>query len=65
MCAKPNFQYFKVFNEDVVAVNFRKTNIVLNRPIYAGFCILDLAKLLMFKFHYDFVKSAYGDKASL
>ena len=65
MCAKPNFQYFKIFNKDMVAVNLRKTNIVLNHPIYARFCILDLAKLLMFQFHYNFVKSAYGDKASL
>ena len=46
-------------------MNLRKTNIVLNRPIYAGFCILDLAKLLMFQFHYDFVKSTYGEKAQL
>ncbi|XP_061191773.1 uncharacterized protein LOC133200019 [Saccostrea echinata] len=65
VCAKPNFQSFKIFNEDLVAVNLRKNNIVLNRPIYAGFCILDLAKLLMFEFHYDFVKSTYGEKASL
>ena len=63
--AKPNFQSFKIFNKDLVAVNLRKTNIVLNRPIYAGFCILDLAKLLMFQFHYDFVKSTYGEKAQL
>jgi translation initiation factor IF-1 len=65
VCAKPNFQSFKIFNEDLVAVNLRKSSIVLNRPIYAGFCILDLAKLLMFEFHYDFVKSTYGEKASL
>ncbi|KAK3083783.1 hypothetical protein FSP39_003181 [Pinctada imbricata] len=65
VCAKPNFQSFKIFNEDLVAVNLRKTNIVLNRPIYAGFCILDIAKLFMFQFHYDFVKSKYGNKASL
>lgn len=65
VCAKPNFQFFKIFNEDLVAVNLRKSHIVLDQPIYAGFCILDLAKLLMFQFHYDFVKSTYGDKASL
>lgn len=63
--AKLHFQSCKIFNEDVVAVNLRKSIIVLNRPIYAGFCILHLAKLLMFEFHYDFVKSNYGEKASL
>jgi translation initiation factor IF-1 len=30
VCAKPNFQSFKICNDDLVAVNLRKTNIVLN-----------------------------------
>ena len=41
LSAKPNFERFKIFNKDLVAVNLKKVNIVLNRPIYAGFCILE------------------------
>lgn len=43
----------------------KKTNIVLNRPIYAGFCILDLSKVYMYQFHYDTMKAEYGDNAQL
>lgn len=62
VCAKPNFQSFKICNEDLVAVNMKKTNIVLNRPIYAGFCILDISKVYMYRFHYDIM---YGTRAQL
>ena len=65
LCAKPNFQSFKIFNEDLVAVNLKKVNIVLNRPIYAGFCILDISKTFMYAFHYEYMQAKYGPKARL
>ena len=65
LCDKPNFQNFKIFNKDLVAVNLKKVNIVLNRPIYAGFCILDISKTFMYAYHYDYMKVKYGPKAKL
>ena len=38
---------------------------MLNKPIYAGMCILDLSKLHMYKFHYDVIKAQYGSNAKL
>ena len=39
---------------------------MLNRPIYTGLCVLDLSKVLMYKFHYDYVKEKYpGDDSKL
>lgn len=52
VCAKPNFQSFTTVNEDLVAVNMKKTNVSLNRPIYAECCILDISKMYMYQFHY-------------
>ena len=33
----------------------------MNKPIYVGFCILELSKLLTYQFHYDYVLKTFGD----
>jgi len=65
LCAKPNFQSFKIFNHDLVAVNLKKTNLVFNKPTYVGFSILDISKLFMYRFHYDYMKVKYDERAQL
>ena len=60
LCAKPNFESFKILNEDLVAVNLKKVNIFLNRPIYAGFCILEISKTFMYAFHCDYTRAKFG-----
>ena len=63
--SKPSFINCKIFNEDLVAIHKTKTTSTLNRPAYVGMCILDLSKTLMYDFHYNYIKSKYGDKARL
>ena len=65
LCAKPNFEAVTIFNEDLAAVNLKKTQLFLNRPIYVGFSILDLSKTVMYGFHYNYMKVKYGDCAKL
>ena len=61
---KPNFVEVKIFDEFLIAVKMRKTRVVMNKPIYAGMTTLDLSKLLMFNFHYGYVKKKW-DKVSV
>ena len=53
---KPIFISQKIFDKNFVAVHCVKTVLTLNKPIYIGFCILELSKLLMYRFHYDCFK---------
>ena len=61
----PSFDHFKIFTPDIAAVKRRKLTLCLNRPIFAGFTILELSKVLMYSFHYKYVKEKYGSRAKL
>ena len=51
-----NHHTTKFFTENVLAIEMRKTQILMNKPVYLGLSILDLSKSLMFEFSYDSVK---------
>ena len=60
--SKPNFISQKIFSKNFVAVHKIKPVLTLNIPIYAGFSVSDLSKLLMYKFHYEYIKSKFDAK---
>ena len=37
----------------------------MNKPVYLGLSILELSKILMYEFWYDYVKPKYFEKAKL
>ena len=57
--SKPNFISQKISDKHFIAVHQIKTVLTLNKPIYVGFCILELSKLIMYKFHYDYVMNTF------
>ena len=57
---KPNF-ISQITDKNLVAVHCGKKILSLNKPIYAGFCILELPKLLMYQFHYDYVLKTFDN----
>ena len=60
--SKPNFGSQKIFSKNFVAIHEIKPLLTLNKPIYVGFSILDLSKLLMYEFHYKHIKSKFDAK---
>ena len=65
LAAQPSFKQFKIFHENLVAVERAKVELTLNRPIYVGFAILDLSKMLMYDFHYNYIKRKHPDSMLL
>ena len=63
--ASPLYDGHIIYNEDLAAIKLKKKELVLNKPIYAGMCILDLSKRHMYEFHYDVIKPKYCAKAKL
>ena len=59
------YKSHRIINENCVAVLHKKKEVLLDKPIYVGFSILELSKLHMYKFHYDHIRVKYGDKAKL
>ena len=62
---KPSFVLQKIFSKYFVAIHKIKPVLTLNKPIYVGFSILDLSKLLMYEFHYKYIKSKFDAKLLL
>ena len=42
-----------------------KTRVKMNKPIYLGLSILDISKILMYEFWYDYMKPKYGNRVKL
>ena len=57
--SKPSFVSQKIFSKNLVAIHEIKSVLTLNKPIYVGFSILDLSKLLVYQFRYKYIKSKF------
>ena len=52
--SRPTFVCQKILNKNLVAIHKIKLVLLLNKPIYIGFCALELSKLLIYDWHYNY-----------
>ena len=55
----------KIFDNDLVAIPKSKVTLTLNKPANIPMWVLNLSKVLMYKFHYDYIKNKYGNDSRL
>ena len=60
-----NYHTTTFFTENLLAIKIKKTEILMNKSVCLGISILELSKIIMYKFWYDLVKPKYGEKAKL
>ena len=65
LVSEPNYHTIKWFSENLVAIEMRKTKVKMNKPIYLGMAILDISKIAMYEFWYDYTKPKYDDDGKL
>ena len=47
LVSQPNWHTAKFFTENLLATGMRKTEILMNKPVYLGWSILDLSKTVI------------------
>ena len=65
LVSEPNYHTINLISEDLSIIEMKKTKVKMNKPIYLGLSILEISKILMYKFLYDYMKPKYGNKVKL
>ena len=65
LVSEPNFHTMKLIDDNLAIIKMKKVKVKMNKPIYLGLSILDISKITMYEFWYDFMKSKYGNRAKL
>ena len=65
LASEPNYHTTKWFSENLLAIEMKKTKVKMNKPLYLGYSILEISKILMYEFWYDYMKPKYGDNMKL
>ena len=63
--SKLSYMSQKIFDNNFVAIRKIKLALKLNKPAYIGMCMLELSKVLMYEFYYNYIKNKYGNKSKL
>ena len=58
--SRPTYVTHKIFDKDYATIHEIKPVLILNKPIYVRFNVLELSKWLMYDFHYNFIKKNFN-----
>ena len=56
LISDPSYYTKKFFTENVLAIEMKKTQKIMNKPVYLDLLILDIRKVAMYEFWYDYIK---------
>ena len=65
LVSKPNYHTINLISEDLSIIEMKKTKVKMNKPIYLGLSILEISKILMYEFWYDYMKPKYDNNVKL
>ena len=60
--ARTILSYNKIFSENSLPIEMKKTQTFMNKPVYLVLSISELSKIVMYEFWYDYVKPKYRKK---
>ena len=65
LVSEPNYHTMKLTDDNLAIIEMKKVKVKMKRPIYLGLSIINISKITMYEFWYDFIKSKYESRAKL
>ena len=65
LVSEPNYHTINLISEDLSIIEMKKSKVKMNKPIYLGLSKLEISKILMYEFWYDYMKPKYNDNVKL
>ena len=65
LVSEPNYHTTKWFSEDFLAIKLKNTKVEMNKPVCLGLSIIQIRKILMCEFRYNYIKPKYQNNAKL
>ena len=65
LVSEPNYHSCKKVSDNLMAIEMKKIRVKMTKPLYLGMSILDISKILMYEFWYNYIIPKYGDRAKL
>ena len=59
LVSEPSYHTTNFFSENLLAIEMKRTQIYMNKLVYLALSILEISKIIMYKFWYDYVKPKY------
>ena len=65
LVSQHNFYSSKWFSKNLLAIEMKKVKVKMTKPIYLGMLIIDISKIPMHEFWYDYLKPKYKENLQL
>ena len=65
LVSEPNYHSISLISEDLSIIEMKKTKVRMNKPISLGLSILEISKIVMYEFWYDYIKPKYNNNVKL
>ena len=61
---RTKFSYCKVLRRNLLAIEMKKSQVLINKSVFLGLSILDVSNTVMYEFWYDYLKPKYGENSN-
>ena len=65
LVSEPSYHTINLISKNLSIIEMKKTKVKMNKPIYLGLSILEISKVLIYEFWYDYMKPKYGNDVKL